>query len=205
VTRVKPPSDAHQRRKAEILAAAGEVFYQKGYHGASMQDIADRLEILKAGLYYYVDSKEDLLYQLAVQLTEEAFEFHCSADAALAEADAETRLRDFIRQWILTRVNYESRAFLAVEQDCRQLSADRWTEVRAHRNKLRLLLKGILEQGLAEEIFDPDMNIDVVATNVFELLVGISRWYKPSGPCSLQQLSEWYATFIIRGIMLNPG
>jgi len=46
----------------EIIAAAAKVFQTKGYHAATVQDIADAVGILKGSLYHHVNSKEDLLY-----------------------------------------------------------------------------------------------------------------------------------------------
>ena len=46
----------------EIIAAAAKVFQTKGYHAATVQDIADAVGILKGSLYHHVKSKEDLLY-----------------------------------------------------------------------------------------------------------------------------------------------
>lgn len=50
------------RRLAEILDYATEVFAQKGYEGASMRDLSRLSGISLAGLYYYFESKEKLLY-----------------------------------------------------------------------------------------------------------------------------------------------
>jgi TetR/AcrR family transcriptional regulator, cholesterol catabolism regulator len=47
-----------RRRSPEIKAAATKVFAQRGYYGATTQDIADVLGIRQAGLYYYFSSKE---------------------------------------------------------------------------------------------------------------------------------------------------
>jgi AcrR family transcriptional regulator len=47
------------------------VFYAKGYDAASLQDIADRLGMLKGSLYYYIQSKEDLLYDVIKAAHEE--------------------------------------------------------------------------------------------------------------------------------------
>src|SRR5260370_6978630 len=46
----------------EIIAAAARVFRTKGYHAATVQDIADEVGILKGSLYHHLESKEDLLY-----------------------------------------------------------------------------------------------------------------------------------------------
>ena len=50
------------RRLAKILAHATEVFYEKGYEGASMRDLARSSGTSLSGLYYYFESKEKLLY-----------------------------------------------------------------------------------------------------------------------------------------------
>ena len=56
-----PPVRPTQRRMAQIVDAAAAVFAQKGYHGASTQDIADQLGMRQASLYYYFGSKEEAL------------------------------------------------------------------------------------------------------------------------------------------------
>src|SRR6202040_2378280 len=50
------------RRLAKILAHATNVFYEKGYEGASMRDLSRSSGMSLAGLYYYFESKEKLLY-----------------------------------------------------------------------------------------------------------------------------------------------
>ena len=48
-------------KQAEIFSAALHLFQEKGYHGTSMQDLADAVGMQKASLYYYIRSKEELL------------------------------------------------------------------------------------------------------------------------------------------------
>src|SRR3954447_26224150 len=50
--------------RAEILAVAAELFTEKGYEGTSLREIADRLGITKAALYYHFRSKDDMLRAL---------------------------------------------------------------------------------------------------------------------------------------------
>src|SRR6204780_3809689 len=56
------PATRYDRRLAEILAHATEVFCKKGYEGASMRDLSRESGMSLAGLYYYFESKERLLY-----------------------------------------------------------------------------------------------------------------------------------------------
>jgi len=56
-----------KRHRAEILRAAEEVFTEKGFHGASMQDIAERAEFAVGTLYKFFPGKEDLYHALFVE------------------------------------------------------------------------------------------------------------------------------------------
>src|SRR5947208_16917688 len=51
-------------RQAEVTEAAIEIFWQKGYRAASIQDVAEKVGVLKGSLYYYIESKEDLLWRI---------------------------------------------------------------------------------------------------------------------------------------------
>jgi len=46
----------------DIVSAAAKVFRTKGYHAATVRDIADEVGLLKGSLYHHFDSKEELLY-----------------------------------------------------------------------------------------------------------------------------------------------
>ncbi len=56
-----------EERKAYIAAAALEMFVEKGYKSASLQQIAEKVKITKAGIYYYFKTKEEILHFILVQ------------------------------------------------------------------------------------------------------------------------------------------
>ena len=61
----KDPSPTNsEKRAAQIYRAAAELIQEKGYDATSMNDIAKKLKLTKAGLYYYIDGKNDLLYSI---------------------------------------------------------------------------------------------------------------------------------------------
>lgn len=76
--RQSTPSPEYLRRREEIIETAAEVFHAKGYEAGSLDDVAAVLDLRKASLYHYVDSKAQLLYlifdralSLALQRLEE--------------------------------------------------------------------------------------------------------------------------------------
>ena len=78
-----------------ILAAAGEVIARRGFHQASIRDIARAARLSLAGLYHYVGGKDELLFLVLDQALNRLI---ATLDQALAEARTpETRLLALIR------------------------------------------------------------------------------------------------------------
>ena len=62
-------AQAKESRADQLLETATLLFKEKGYHNTSMQDLADALGMQKGSLYYYIESKEDLLREVLEQAT----------------------------------------------------------------------------------------------------------------------------------------
>ena len=193
----------NDERWEQILNTAGEVFFEKGYQGATMQEIAARLGLLKGSLYYYIKTKEDLLYELAVRVHLESLEV-LNEDPEVATADAPTRLSALIERW-MRRISEAQPwgAYAAVEREFRSLGADRLREIYEYRSQLRSFVHGILEQGLAEGSFDPAVDPSVVINNMRNLLWTTPGWYQDSGRLSLDEVTYWYKTLFLRGLAAN--
>src|ERR1700745_2523617 len=90
----RPPATRFDRRLSLILRHATEVFCKKGYEGASMRDLSRATGMSLAGLYYYFESKERLLYLIQKHIFSTIVE---KLKARLERvSDAEQRIRIFI-------------------------------------------------------------------------------------------------------------
>src|SRR5262245_57459112 len=74
-------SNAEATRQ-RILAAARELFVERGYAGTSIRDITERVGVTKASVYYHFSSKEEILHALVVPFIEALEAFTADADAA---------------------------------------------------------------------------------------------------------------------------
>lgn len=89
------PASRFDQRLTEILEHATEVFDAKGYEGASMRDLSRASGMSLAGLYYYFESKEKLLYLIQRHTFTTILER--LKTRLEGETDAEKRIRIFIQ------------------------------------------------------------------------------------------------------------
>ncbi len=93
-----PTDTRFDRRLGEILDYATEVFAEKGYEGASMRDLSRLSGISLAGLYYYFESKEKLLYFIQQHTFNTIIER--LRQGLQQSGDPETRVRIFVHNHI---------------------------------------------------------------------------------------------------------
>jgi TetR/AcrR family transcriptional regulator, cholesterol catabolism regulator len=196
-----PKGTLNATRWSEVLEAAAAVFNEKGYQAARIEDIATRVGILKGSLYYYIESKEDLLYALTVDGHTRGLET-IEEDDATRRDDPASRLGAFITRWV-TMVPTTGEYAQSSERDVRQLSEERRTTVMEMRNQMHRFVRRIIEQGIADGQFDPAADPGVATNALFELLNSTVRWFRPSGRLSYEDLAVFYKTFVLRG--LSPG
>lgn len=92
----KPPATRPDTR-ARILDAALDVFSEHGFDGSSLQQIADRLDLTKAALYYYFRSKDELLEALVEPAIAGINEI---LDACAGERDTPARRKEFLQHYL---------------------------------------------------------------------------------------------------------
>ena len=182
----------------EIIRAAARIFYDKGYEATSLQDIASAVGLLKGSIYYYIETKEDLLYEL-VSRAQALMAATLVEDAATAAAPAPRRLRAFIGRWMALSAREREWATVA-EREFNRLSRRRLQEVIVRRDTFSAFVKSLIEQGVGEGAFDPAVDLSLATSAVFELMKTTHLWHRPGGPLTLLEIGDWYATFVVRGL-----
>jgi AcrR family transcriptional regulator len=130
------------RRLAEILDYATEIFAEKGYEGASMRDLSRLSGISLAGLYYYFESKEKLLYFIQQHTFTTIIER--LRERLAATTDPEARLRIFVRNHVDYSVaKQKAMKVLAHEDDV--LKNGYGTELAATKREYYRICVGLVE------------------------------------------------------------
>jgi TetR/AcrR family transcriptional regulator, cholesterol catabolism regulator len=185
-----------------ILNAAGRLFLEKGYAGATVQDVAGEAGMLSGSLYYYIDSKEDLLFALVERV-------HASGllyldDPGVREGDAISRLHRFIDLWGV-RIERNRDWSLLVEREFRTLSDDRRQRILEQRAAYERVLRSIISDGVSEGVFEPSTDAVVATQVIFQMLNYTTLWFRPGGRLSFPEVIALEREFIIRGLSRAPA
>jgi AcrR family transcriptional regulator len=186
-----------RRREPEVLDTAARIFHERGYADATIQDVADALGILKGSLYYYIDSKEDLLFRLLEQVHDEVDEL--LEQIASREDPAIERLALYARQLM----DYNLRNLIKITvyyHDVDQLSDTRrkliYARRRVHEEFITELIREAQEDGTA----DASQPARLLANCVFGVLIWVYRWYRPRGPFRPEAVVDAAVLFVLGGL-----
>ena len=183
--------------REDIIAAAGRLFAEHGYHATSMRDLGRALGLRGSSLYSHVASKEDLLVAIVER---GAALFQASADSATATAtDAGDRLLRLVRGHIDVVLDHldEARTFL---NEAKALDESHRGRVISHRNRYEQAFRDAIAAGVTEGLFAADTDPTITAIFTLSILNAIDRWYDPDGSLDRQALAEAIHSSIVHGI-----
>ena len=184
----------HLPRDDEILKIAAEVFFEQGYNGAKLEDIARQAGIVKGSLYHYFESKEHMYERLIAEVKSLA-----DVEAAVkSDLPVDERLAEIVRR----RVELVVRNPVEIGIISRHLvrmdgKAGEWA--RTYRRNFLHGLRDIIEQGQADGTFRPG-DPDVLASFILGTITVITEWYRPGGRLDAEEITEEMVAFVLQGV-----
>ena len=200
-TRLSGNADAAGPTSELLLDAAAALFCEKGFNETTTREIATRLNIHQASLYYHMSGKEELLYRIS-RVSLEALERRVAA-AIRTSGKGRDRLNAFIRGHLEGMFENPDRAFAFISE-FRSLS-------RAHRREMSMLRRNysdLLKQEIASAVnagfLRRDISVSVLRLALFNYLNWTPRWYHVSGRLPLAGLAGIYSRVFFEGVV-TPG
>ena len=186
-------------RRIEILKSAAAAFRRRGYHGASVDEIASALDMTKGNLYYYFQNKEEILFACHDYSLDELLTL---MDQVRAES---TRPDDKLRKLILAFVHMmlDELQGTALTLDLQALSPVLMKRVIAKRDRFDHGLREIIQQGMNDGLFragDPKM----IGFAIMGAVNWITKWFDPEGPMSSEEIGQRFADYLVGGLLNEP-
>ncbi|MCK6459597.1 MAG: TetR/AcrR family transcriptional regulator [Planctomycetes bacterium] len=183
------------RKRAEILRRAAEVFRRKGFRGAGMREIATGLGLAPGALYYYFESKEDLLHACQ-RLSLERLTRSASEIAADAHPPA-GKLRRLVLAHLSHVLGELGGSFAHVEFHA--LPDAQLAEVVGWRDAYERIVRGVIEDGIRAGAFRAvDGKLATLA--LLGALNWAAVWWRPDGPLSVADVAERTADLFLKGL-----
>jgi AcrR family transcriptional regulator len=193
----KDPSARPRKRHEEVVRAAAELFYERGYDATTTRDITERLGLLKGSLYYYIDTKEDLLFAAMQSALEGGlFSFKVALEGGGSPLD---RLGRVIKNHIIF-LSQNLLETTLVLHEARSLTDARREVILAEEDAYRRGIRELIEAGKAEGLVRPDVDPQMVTMCVLGAINWVYRWYSESGGTSPEEIGQQFADVLVAGI-----
>jgi AcrR family transcriptional regulator len=191
-----PPAESRfGRRLGKILVHATEVFYEKGYEGASMRDLARSSGMSLSGLYYYFESKEKLLYLI------QKHTFSTIVERLRERLDEVSDPEQRIRVFVLNHLEYflaNKKAMKVLSHEAEVLKNGFGAEVAAIKREYYRICVGLLDDfKLAKRL---EFSSRMAVLSLFGMMNWIHTWYNPRVDADAKELSRGMGDIFLRGI-----
>jgi AcrR family transcriptional regulator len=193
-------AQAKESRADQLLETATLLFKEKGYHNTSMQDLADALGMQKGSLYYYIESKEDLLRELLEQATSILGAQINEVYAADLTATEKLRLAlENHGRAIMDHLNLVT-VYL---QEYRSLPPERLQEVMTRREHYEQRLMQILDNGIASGEFRP-VDVKMTVFGFLGMFNWTHQWFSLDGELRSEEIAAILADLAMHAVSVKP-
>ena len=182
-------------RRIDILKSAAAAFRRRGYHGASVDEIASALEMTKGNLYYYFRNKEEILfacheYSLDVLLG-------LLEDVQVEDSAPDVKLRQLVLA--IVHLILDELQGTALTLDLQALSPPLLRKVVARRDVFDRGLRAIIQAGMDQGMFAPG-DPKMVAFALMGAVNWITKWFDPAGTMTSDEIAAAFADYLVGGL-----
>lgn len=200
------PAATNELRRAEIradiIAAATTIFSSKGYAAATTKEIGEAVGLDNSTLYYYVPSKESLLYDIALSVYEPLAR-HIQVIEAEG-GDEAVRLRRLVTAHLSAFADHVEATCVGFA-DWRHLRGDHLAEIRKHRDAYGRYVKRLITSGQRNQLFNPGLDPGIMTHAVLSLVNSLNVWYDPARRAPIATIIDNYLTLIFSGLTSVPS
>lgn len=196
VEEIQDRDEQRKLKRQAILRTAAKAFNEVGFHETSLNNLAERLNVSKPTLYYYVKNKDDILFacnQFALEHLREAL----TAAQNRGETGLE-RLRLFFSRY--AEFVTDDFGICSVRSGDQALTPESKKKTRQTRLELDRAVRGMIEQGIRDGSIGPcDSRFATFA--LFGAFNWVAHWYKPDGALSPIEISDRLLAFLGQGLL----
>ncbi len=194
-------------RKSQILSEAAEIFARVGFT-ATVDQVAEKMGVTKGHIYYYFNSKQEILYQIFRQAMDFFMEGIEEANESIFPVDL--RLKAVLKSHITAIC--DNKAVMTVFMDLRKdLREESWKEIVASRKNYEKLIQDMIKEGIDEGYFIEE-NEKLLSYTILGSINWVYVWYQETGEVGKEKVAEIMSSYLVNGLRkgnnfntYNPG
>jgi AcrR family transcriptional regulator len=187
-----------QQRRDSILKVSADLFAKQGFQKTTVRDIAEYAGVLSGSLYYYFDSKEDIVDALLTRLMEYLWDRY--QQVLDSTAPPREKLEAIVRVSLHGIDRYPNEVAIFQKEGPYLSTTDRFSYIAERNEQFRSMLTAVLAEGATRHDFRSDVHVDVVFRLIRDSMWPIVGWYKPGGPLSIDAVVSDYLTVLFDGV-----
>lgn len=179
---------ARDEKREAVLRTAVQLFLEQGYHRATLNEVADRLNITKPALYNYFRSKEDILFECWVMGQERVEDRITEIESA--DENGLATLRMLVRAYAAIMASDFGASL--VRFNVADLSEPNQKITLAGKRRIDRAFRNAIKQGIADHSIK-SCDVKLTAFAILGALNWVGHWYKPGGELSPDQIADDFA------------
>lgn len=183
-----------QQRKEEIIKVATKVFREKGFL-CTLEEIANELKYTKGSIYYYFNSKEELLFECHQRGINMALERVLKI--AKSDLSPEDKLKEIIKSHVFTVTD----DFSVVVQHAHLFELKYIKETLAKRHEYEDAIKNVVKEGIDQKVFKANVDQSLIVLLILGAANWVPQWYKAGGRLSIIQIADFYADYLVAPLL----
>ncbi|WP_326544993.1 TetR family transcriptional regulator KstR2 [Mycolicibacterium sp. ND9-15] len=193
----RPVSQPASRRD-ELLELAAAMFAERGLRATTVRDIADSAGILSGSLYHHFASKEEMVDEVLRGFLDWLFARYQEI------VDTEPNPLERLKGLFMTSfeaIEHRHAQVVIYQDEAKRLSGqERFSYVEQRNKEQRKMWLDLLNQGVEEGYFRPDIDVDLVYRFIRDTTWVSVRWYQPGGPMTAEEVGRQYLAIVLGGI-----
>lgn len=197
----EPADELALGTRERILRAAASQFRQRGFHGTSMQDLAEEVGVTKSSLYHHFPSKQALLSEI-LEFTVERVTPHLE-EVLESDRPSTEKLRSAVRLHVQAAIEDRDNVACFVEEG-RALAPAFLDAQIPKRDYYEGCFRRILEEGVERGEMEVD-DVALVGLAILGMCNGVVRWYRADGPRDPHDIGDEFAELAVRMTIATTG
>jgi len=187
----------YKDRIPEILEVAAQLFKEKGFKATSIQDISEKLGLEKGAIYYWIKSKDDILYIL-IEEEGELF-LNMIREIANQKKSPDEKLEELIKNHIKILANNINKAAVFF-LELRSLPEKWKKKILRFRDEYESILRNLIEEGQKSGLIRDDIDPKMIGFAILGVINWVYTWYNPKGQKSPDEIADNFAKIILYGV-----